>query len=151
MPMNRAILIHMAYNVVCKIDDKEFISAQPAARYCSDLCRQKAAVIRSGRTSFLNLPTGTVGAIAEILVAADLLKKGYAVFRALSMSCFCDVIAIKEKRIFRMEIRTGYPSMTSDAIRFSRDTHGEIDCFGVYVGKRDEIFYFDATGSPIYL
>lgn len=53
------------------------------------------------------LSTGKVGAISELIVCADLLKKGWEVFRTVSQSCSCDLIVIKNKKILRIEVRTG--------------------------------------------
>ncbi len=41
------------------------------------------------------------------MASADLIKKGYEVFRALSPSCSCDLIAKKGSKILRIEVRTG--------------------------------------------
>jgi len=49
----------------------------------------------------------TKGAISELLVAGDLLFKGYEVFRAVSPACSCDLIAQKNGRLTRIEVRTG--------------------------------------------
>lgn len=60
---------------------------------------------------YKGLPTNTIAAISELSVGADLLKKGYYVFRALSMASYCDLIAIKENKIYQVEVRTGYKSI----------------------------------------
>ena len=49
---------------------------------------------------------GTVGAINELKVGEDLLVKGYDVFRALSPTCSCDLVALKNKRLLRVEVKT---------------------------------------------
>lgn len=53
------------------------------------------------------LPTGTVGAISELLAAVDLMKKGWSVFRSLCPSSEYDLIAEKNDEIFLLEVRTG--------------------------------------------
>jgi len=60
----------------------------------------------------IDLPSGTVGALHELLVCADLMMKGYNVFRAMSPSCSCDIMATKADVIYRIEVTTGikYPS-----------------------------------------
>lgn len=47
------------------------------------------------------------GAISELEVCKDLMKKGYNVFRALSQSSKFDAIAVKGSRILKLEVRTG--------------------------------------------
>ena len=54
------------------------------------------------------LSTGTSGAVAELEVSADLLLRGFEVFRALSPSCSCDLIAQTSSHSFRIQVRTGY-------------------------------------------
>lgn len=51
--------------------------------------------------------TGVRGAISELLVAADLLERGYEVFRAVSQSCSCDLVATKPNVFLSIEVRTG--------------------------------------------
>ncbi len=45
--------------------------------------------------------------MSELVVAIDLLSKGYDVFRALSQSCSCDLIAVDGVSLMRIEVRTG--------------------------------------------
>lgn len=54
------------------------------------------------------MPTGTVGAISELVVAVDLLRKGYEVFRALSVNASCDLAIIKDGVLLRIEVRTAH-------------------------------------------
>ncbi len=75
-------------------------------RFCCEKCsRTHALSPHAGR-----LPHGTIGAIGELEVAADLLSKGYQVFRALSPCCSCDLAVIKNGRLTRVEVTTGYIS-----------------------------------------
>ena len=60
--------------------------------------------------------------MAELVIAADLMQKGYDVFRALSPHCFCDLLAVKAGRTIRVEVRTGYRSTTASKLNFSRVT-----------------------------
>jgi len=50
--------------------------------------------------------TGTKGAIGELRVCTDLLARGYEVFRAVSPSASCDLIAVRDGRIWRVEVRS---------------------------------------------
>lgn len=49
---------------------------------------------------------GKTGAIVELAVAVDLLRRGFDVFRALSPSCSCDLVALKPGLVLRIEVRT---------------------------------------------
>lgn len=52
------------------------------------------------------LATATVGTIAELKVAVDLMSRGFDVFRAMSPASPCDLMAMKEGRQFDIEVRT---------------------------------------------
>ena len=79
-------------------------------KYCSNHCSGKAYRRITGFGFSYGLATGTVGAIAELMVSIDLMKKGYEVFRALSQACSCDVLAKKDGKIYSFEVRTGHPT-----------------------------------------
>lgn len=104
---------------------------------------------RAGRTG-TGLTTGTTGAISELVVSAELMRRGYAVFRSLSPSCFCDLIAHKDGRQYRVEVRTGYRAQTGK-LGFPRNTHGEIDIFGVNVPGTGEVIFLGVDGQVIDL
>jgi hypothetical protein len=53
------------------------------------------------------MPTGVTGAISELIVCADLLRRGFAVFRAVAQSCPCDIAVLKEGKVLRIEVTTG--------------------------------------------
>lgn len=79
------------------------------SRFCGVSCRQKWASkqYRESNPKVDDLNTCNVGALHEILVCADLLKQGYDVFRSVSSSSSCDIIAMKNKVIHRVEVTTG--------------------------------------------
>ena len=77
------------------------------------------------------------------------MERRYSVFRAVSPSCFCDLIAIKNKTILNIECRTGYETMATNGVAFLKDTHGEIDCFAVYTHHNKKISYFKEDGKTI--
>ena len=55
-----------------------------------------------------SVPSGTKGAAAELRVAADLMMRGYHVFRALSPACPCDLIAYRDgEPPIRIEVKSG--------------------------------------------
>lgn len=83
--------------------------------YCP-ACRKTVYVVGG---EFPELSTSTVGAIQELRVAVDLMRKGYDVFRALSPSASCDLFFIKEGKGHRVEVRTGYLN-SAKALNFSK-------------------------------
>jgi len=78
------------------------------AVYCSDAC-MRAGNRRAYREANPKRPftTATTGAIHELLVSADLLQRGFAVFRALSASCPCDLAVLQGDRLLRVEVTSG--------------------------------------------
>lgn len=66
------------------------------------------------------LPTGTVGAINELRVSIDLMRKGYEVFRALSPHAPFDLFAIKDGKQFDIEVRAAYRNLETGKIYSSR-------------------------------
>ena len=119
--------------------------------YCSIKCGGDSFRERTGRKKALDLPTATVGAISELRLATDLMSKGYSVFRALSASCFCDFIAIKDGKMLRIEARTGYFNKDLKTSSFPMTMHGEIDCFAVYFPLQLSCKYYDLNRKEIEL
>ncbi len=75
-------------------------------RYCSDECfRAYRAKKYQTNNPKPTMPTNTVGAIAELRVAVDLLSHGYHVFRAMSPSCPCDLAVLKDGKLLKIEAR----------------------------------------------
>lgn len=84
--------------------------------------------------------TSTIGAAAELLVAADLLNRGIEVFRALNIHCSCDLIAHRHGKLARIEVKTGRLDWNGQptAICRQRSKH---DILAV-VDRRRGIHYF---------
>lgn len=81
------------------------------SKYCSKKCRRESERRRFRYQAAVHAPgvsRTTIGAVGEMLVAADLLIRGYEVFRALSPGCSCDLAILKDGRLLRVEVRTGY-------------------------------------------
>ena len=79
------------------------------ATSCSKTCSN---LIQKNKCSSFCYPdtvkTGTVGAIHELVVSIDLMKRGLPVFRALSSACACDLGVLCNGRLLRFEVTTGY-------------------------------------------
>ncbi len=138
----------MLYSIKCFICQADFENCQPKSRYCSTKCRNKAYAISSSLnlgkdSSIKNIPTGTVGCLAEMLVSVELMEKGYSVFRALSPTCFCDLISVKDGKMLRIEVRTGYINGSTGKVLFPLKKRGEIDIFAVYIRSIKSVKYYD--------
>ena len=136
----------------CAVCNELFTMRWQNAKYCSSKCQKIANDEKWGRNPGKGIATGTVGAISEMAVSVDLMEKGFAVFRALSAACFCDLIAIRKDETLKVEVRTGYKGI-KDNISFSMGPkdYGRQDIFGVYLRKLKEIHYFDTEKNEIII
>lgn len=79
-------------------------------KFCSKECREayyKAKYREANPEPEIKLATGTTGTIAELRVAVDLLSRGFAVFRAMSPHCSCDLAVLDDKKLLRVEVTSG--------------------------------------------
>ena len=111
-----------------------FVARAPNARYCVSCYKVQE---QNKKSPYLHLSSGTVGAIGELMVSVDLMKKGYEVFRALSPSCSCDLAILKDKKLLRIEVRTGYFAHPSEK---QKQRH-KADVLAVIIHKTNTIVY----------
>ncbi len=94
----------------------------------------------------------TTGAISELRVGIDLLTKGYHVFRSESPNCPCDLVAIKNNKIFTIEVRTTYrnSSGTIPQSAYKERELGIVNCFAfVFKDANMDILYHTPDGIQI--
>ncbi len=87
---------------VCKTCHKPFMGYGTKV-YCSVECRESY-----GKHQPFDISSGSIGAVGELVVAADLLRKGYEVFRSVSPSCSADIVIHRDGKSRRVEVRTGF-------------------------------------------
>lgn len=134
--------------VTCKHCKINFVPRRRGIHYCSDKCRLEYKNHLTGRVVLTDqgLSTGEVGAIAELMVGADLLTRGYEVFRSVSPNCSCDLIAVDGEDMFKVEVRTGHRGMT-DKITYNSENRAHI--VAVYVpSERIVVYYPDLPFAP---
>lgn len=111
----------------------------PNRMFCGLPCQQ-AFARRAHRE--LNPPLesnkGTTGAISELVVSADLMARGFEVYRALSPNSSCDLAVIAQGRLLRVEVRTGFRRKDGS---LSCDDHGIYEVLAVVSRDRTEILY----------
>lgn len=107
-------------------------------KFCSRTCRLKEYQKTSGIVGF-GLPPGTTGTISELRVSCDLLVRGFEVFKALSPHCSCDLAVIYNKKLFRIEVRSGYRNKRTGTVLTNRSDPLKFDIFAIVL--RDEIIY----------
>lgn len=111
------------------------------AMFCSKICasgfykrkwkEKNPRRVYRGRTSH-------TGAAHELLVSADLMLRGYEIFRALSPDCPCDLAMIRDGKMLRVQVTTGYTSLTGKMSWPFKDPKKH-DLLAIVVGK--EIHY----------
>ena len=91
----------------------------------------------------MSISKGTKGAVSELLVCADLLSRGFSVFRSTSQSCDCDLIAQKGNLLLRIEVTTSstvYKNGSLGVTFKDRDQH-KFDILAVNVVPKGIIVY----------
>jgi len=106
--------------------------------YCSSKCGTLHGDYDNGFSfsKYPGLSTGTIGAIGELMVSADLLMKGYEVFRSVSATCSCDLAILKNGKFLRIEVRSGY-KIKSGELRYL----GKVRADHVAIVFKNEIEY----------
>ena len=90
------------------------------------------------------LKSGETGARSELLVCANLIKRGYEVFRAVSPHCSCDLLVLKSGITERIEVRTGYKLPSGKVMYPNRAfDRSRSDVTAVITQEDDVIWYFD--------
>ena len=80
-------------------------------KFCSDTCRATVAMQTYRERNPKSLVgKGTVGAISEYRIIADLLNKGYEVFHSCCPNSSCDLAILKDEKLLRIEVTTGWYS-----------------------------------------
>jgi len=80
-------------------------------RYCDDLCRSTAKRRRQ-RYLRVDAPLGLMaarqGALGELIVAADLLRRGFSVYRGVNPDSACDLVVMVGPQAVRFEVTKGW-------------------------------------------
>lgn len=105
-----AMKVYSQVSNICQTCKKTFISVR-RCKFCSNPCRRHAYHLRTYVPSpHMAVGKANVGAANELKVCTDLLFKGFSVFRAMSPHASCDILALKGRKIWRVEVRTGRDS-----------------------------------------
>lgn len=89
----------------CKNCTKEFEVHHKSKKFCTSRCKDLFCHRKSQHIPN-HLSTGTTGAMIELLVSADLIRKGYYVFRNVGPHGPCDIIAMKNNKQYLIEVKT---------------------------------------------
>lgn len=139
---------HFTVTRLCVRCSVKFFPANKQSLYCSRACRNAAGNDRNSfKSRHPGLPTATVGAIGKMQVCADLLSKGYEVFRAVSASCSCDIAILKDGKMLRIEARTGYRSKASGKLLYPKKSHdgGRSEHHAIILGPNEIVYLPELT------
>lgn len=134
-------------NIKCIICKKDIDTKNKTTKFCSDNCRN----IHHGRTGTKIMSTASVGSVSEMMACCELLKKGYSVFRSVSASAFCDIVAVKREETLLIEVRTGYISSIGN-INFPHQLHntnGMPTHYGIYIPVDNSFHLIKITKEDI--
>jgi PD-(D/E)XK endonuclease len=116
---------------ICKNCTKSFRNKRLGAKFCSSKCRNIAWRNNNPLNQYQNkISRSSAGAIGELRVSADLLSKGYNVFRAVSPACPCDLIAMKDGAITRIEVKTAKYNKRGD-LYYPKPYSNQFDCLAL--------------------
>jgi hypothetical protein len=119
----------------CEKCKKIYIAKMNNAKYCINCKGEK-------RTPFKHLSTGQVGAMTELMVCVDLIKRGYEVFRAVSPASSCDIAILKNNQLLRIEVKTGYRYLNGAiGSGYGENQKGRFDILAIVIHKTNEIIY----------
>jgi hypothetical protein len=124
-------------------------SSNPRRKYHEACRRLRAARLHRERNPLPEMRcTADTGAVAELIVCADLLQRGFEVFRAVSPGATCDLIALKEGRSLRVQVRTASVTVTG-SIQIRQPEHPERhDTIALVLVSQHIVSYSPELPSP---
>ena len=85
-----------AEDAFCPVCESSFVRRAGTSKpkvYCCRRCANLAHRERMGNVGYGSVSTtGDIGAMHEMMVATDLLRRGWEVFRSVSPSSSCDLV-----------------------------------------------------------
>ena len=115
-------------------------------RYCGMACTPEARSQQNLPT--LHMTTATVGAMIELMVCTDLMIRGYDVFRAVSPSCYCDLVARKGDLTLHIEARTGFKD--GPRVQFLTRYRPGVTCMAMLDSLTKTVYYYlPGTKEPM--
>lgn len=125
----------------CRECHKEFSSSTRSQIYCSEKCAMAKYSSNVLKVDGVKLVGSKVGTIAELVVCADLIKRGYDVFRAVSPSSGADLVAIKNENKVFVEVRTAQVSQSGKLSYPTNLNCDYVNYFACVIHKSNTITY----------
>lgn len=110
--------------------------------FCSNLCalaHRQSQKLPNGVADCVSI--GGVGAIGELLVCADLLRRGYDVFRSVSPNGPFDVVACSGDRTIRIEVKVCAEYMDGSRVTRKREPDNPFDVIAMVYLNSGSIVY----------
>jgi hypothetical protein len=129
---------------------RPIITRRNKRKYCSDLC-----VAKDEQRAFA---AGIAGrdarrieraAYSELMVCADLLRRGFHVYRSVSSTSGCDLVAIHEDRVIRVEVKTAVRRKSGELKGLLRDGQPSKHDVLALVAYDGEIQYVPEVGRVL--
>jgi len=133
---------------ICKRCSQPIPLDRKRAVFCSKNCKNRHYSLQAPASQSLRgkVASGTVGAVQELRVSVDLLLRGYEVFRALSPSSSCDLAATKDGKFLKIEVTTGYISVSGKVLA-PKKLDREFDVLAVVMHDGCIVYDPDIFGS----
>ena len=122
---------------ICIICNNKFMTCRKCQLVCGIECRRK---YYKQKNKTFDLSTGKIGAIGELLVSVDLMKKGFEVYRALSSASSSDLIIKKDNKISTIEVRAGRILSNNEVSYPTNDIRSDV--IAVIILQQNIIKYF---------
>lgn len=116
--------------------------------FCSSECNQIMKKKANYHAHYIaGISSGTTGAIHELLVCVELMRAGFYIFRSQSPNCPCDLIAMRDREIYRIEVTTGQHGITKNTHPAKKDSY--LFDFLAVVYHDNVIDWFDRENLPV--
>lgn len=139
----------------CKFCSESFYTKRKDRLFCSRLCKQKKYNIDIGHIKTKTMTAPTLGAKSELLVSAWLLNRGFDVYRSVSPSSACDIVAIKKEKVYKIDVKTCYKSNKTGNIAYSTNNSYnrsyKPDLYGLCERVSEEVSFVDENKKIVIL
>lgn len=126
----------------CQSCKKDISTERSNKKFCGKECKKKFVNEKYGIKFDKDVVnTSTRGAINELLICCDLMKRGYHVFRAVSPDTSCDIAIVKGNTLFRVEVTTGHILSSGGKVFYPQKDSSKFDILAVCVSN-GTIMYF---------
>ena len=112
---------------VCKSCAEEFIPKRHNQAFCKRNCQNDTWKKKYRELNPIpELQSSTTGAMHELLVAVDLMRCGFVVYRSMAPNAPCDLAILKEKKLIMVEVTTGHRNTKNSLIYPSHKKNSHI-------------------------